>query len=415
MTTASHGQSQQNQSAPQSGASGLSGLSETEKVSAIRAELPVTGRYVYLNAGTNGPLPRRSHEALVASSARELNEGRIAPAAFTGLFQNLDAARAAFAAVLHCDPAEVALTHNTTEGMNIALMGLRWQQGDEIVTSVAEHPGGLYPVYLLHQRYGVTIRMTEIALPGRDPVEELRKALSPRTKAVVLSHVSWATGMVLPVRELADLAHSVGALFICDAAQAAGMVPSDVYALGVDAYACSGQKWLCGPDGTGALFVRRDRWGDIQQTFIGYFGVQPGMSNHEGYYVPSDSARRYDVSTVYPGGLRALSAGLGWIGDELGWDWVYQRIATLGRSCYQALAALDGVTMLTPPDRMAGLVHFRVDGIAPADVTAKLSAADILIRDTHDPDANRVSTGFYNTEEEIGRLRRAIEQILAEQ
>lgn len=411
MNTEPHAQGQQNQSTPQSG---LSGQSDTEKISAIRAELPVTGRYVYLNAGTNGPLPRRSHEALVASSARELNEGRIGAAAFTALFQNLDDARTAFARVLRCDPAEVALTHNTTEGMNIALMGLRWQQGDEIVTSVAEHPGGLYPVYLLHQRYGVISRMTGIALPGHDPVEELRRALSPRTKAVVLSHVSWATGMALPVRELAELAHSVGALFICDAAQAAGMVPSDVYALGVDAYACSGQKWLCGPDGTGALFVRRDRWGDIQQTFIGYFGVQPGMSNHEGYYVPSDSARRYDVSTVYPGGLRALSASLGWIGGELGWDWVYQRIAALGRSCYQALATLDGVTMLTPPDQMAGLVHFRVDGIAPADVTAKLSAADILIRDTHDPDANRVSTGFYNTEEEIDRLRRAIEQMLAE-
>ena len=70
--------------------------------------------------------------------------------------------------------------------------------------------------------------------------------------------------------------------------------------------------------------------------------------------------------------------------------------------------------MLTPPDQMAGLVHFRVDGIAPADVTTRLSAVGILIRDTHDPDANRVSTGFYNTEEEIDRLRRAIEQIGAE-
>ena len=408
MTTEPDGGSKHNQFAPQSG------QSETEKVSAIRAELPVTERYVYLNAGTNGPLPRRSHDALVASSAYELNEGRIGAAAYTRLFQNLDDARTAFATVLHCDPAEVALTHNTTEGMNIALMGMRWQLGDEVVTSVAEHPGVLYPIYLLHQRYGVTIRMTEIALPGHDPVEELRKALSPRTKAVALSHVSWATGMALPVRELADLAHSVGALFICDAAQAAGMVPSNVYALGVDAYACSGQKWLCGPDGTGALFVRRDRWGDIQQTFIGFFGIQFGMSNHEGYYVPADTARRFDVSTVYPGGLRALSASLGWIGEELGWDWVYQRIAALGRYCYEALATLDGVTILTPPDHMAGLVHFRVEGIAPAEVTTQLNAAGILIRDTHDPDANRVSTGFYNTEEEIDRLRRAIEQVCAE-
>lgn len=255
--------------------------------------------------------------------------------------------------------------------------------------------------------------MTRIALPGHDPLEELRAALSPRTKAVVLSHVSWATGMVLPVRALADLAHSVGALFICDAAQSAGMVPSNVYALGVDAYACSGQKWLCGPDGTGALFVRRDRWADIQQTFISYFGIQPGMSDHDGHYVPASSAQRYDVATIYPGGLKALRESLRWIGDEIGWDWVYQRIATLGHYCYDALATLDGVTMMTPRDQMAGLVHFRVEGIAPAELTTALTAANMLIRDTHDPEANRVSTGFYNTEAEIDRLRQTIEQLRA--
>lgn len=386
---------------------------ETEKIMAIRAELPVTARYLYFNAGTNGPLPRRSHDALVASSTLELEEGRIGSAAFTRLLQNLDDARASVATLLQCDPAEIALTHNTTEGMNIALMGLRWQQGDELVTSVAEHPGGLYPAYLLHQRYGVKVRQTEIALAGRDPGEELRKVLSPRTKAVVLSHVSWATGMVLPVRELADLAHSVGAVFICDAAQSAGMAPSNVYELGVDSYACSGQKWLCGPDATGALFVRRDRWGDIQQSFIGFFGIQSGMSDHDGNYVPADTARRYDVSTVYPGGLSALRESLRWIGEDIGWDWVYRRIATLGRYCYEALATLDGVTMMTPRDRMAGLVHFRVEGIAPTELTTKLHAAGILIRDTHDPDANRVSTGFYNTEAEIDCLRDAIEQVQA--
>src|SRR5262249_43116750 len=156
-------------------------------------------------------------------------------------------AREAVAALLSCDPAEVALTHNTTEGMNIALMGLDWRPGDEVVTASTEHPGGLYPVYLLHQRYGVRIRMTEIGMPGGNPVEQLRAVLGPRTRAVVLSHVSWATGMVMPLEQLIELTHRAGALFICDAAQSCGMLPTRVSALGVDAYACSGQKWLCGP------------------------------------------------------------------------------------------------------------------------------------------------------------------------
>ncbi len=388
-------------------------FADADKIAAIRAELPVTQRYAYLNAGTNGPLPRRGHEAIAACSQQELEEGRIGPAGFTRLLQGLTQAREAMASVLGCDPAEVALTHNTTEGMNIAVMGLDWQRGDEVVTATTEHPGGLYPAYLLHQRYGVKVRMTEIGLPDRDPVEELRRALSPRTKAVILSHVSWATGMVLPLRELADVTHRAGALLISDAAQSCGMVPSRVYELGVDAYACSGQKWLCGPDGTGALFVRKDRWPDIHQTFIGYFGVQPGMSDFAGNFVPADTARRYQVGALHPGSLQALAASLRWIGGDLGWEWVYGRIAALGQYCYEALAALDGVTVITPRERMAGLVHFRVDGLPPTELTARLNDAGIRIRDTHYPEANRVSTGFYNTEDEIDRLAQAIREIQA--
>jgi L-cysteine/cystine lyase len=387
---------------------------DREKVERIRAELPVTQRYRYFNAGTNGPLPQRTHDTLVANAQLELSEGRIGQVAFTRLLKNLNDTRSAAAKLLGCDAGEITLTRNTTEGMNIAVMGLNWQAGDEVITAETEHPGGLHPVYLLHQRYGVRIRMTKIGHPDLDPIAELGTVLNLRTKAVVLSHVNWATGMVLPIPEMADLAHEHGALFICDAAQAVGMVPSNVYELGVDAYACSGQKWLCGPDGTGALFVRKERRSDIQQTFMSYFAIQPGMSDHDGNYVPSAGGERYEISLGYSGALKGLQASLSWISEEIGWDWVYRRIATLGRYCYAALSALDGVTMMTPQERMAGLVHFRVAGIAPTDLTAKLEAADILIRDTHNPDANRVSTGFYSTEAEIDHLCDAIRRIQAE-
>jgi L-cysteine/cystine lyase len=382
-----------------------------EKILAIRAELPAVHDRLYLNTGTNGPFPQRSYDALVAAAGVELREGRIGMATWQRLFANMAEARGRFAALLGCSPDEIALTHNTTEGMNIALAGMRWEPGDEVITATTEHPGGLYPVYLLKGRYGVRIRMTDIALKDLDPVEELARALTPRTKAVVLSHVSWSTGMVLPLREMADLAHSVGALLICDAAQAGGMVPSNVYELGVDAYACSGQKWLCGPDGTGALFVRRDRLADIGQTYMGYAGVQMGMSSFEGYYVPPPTAARYEAATLHPPSVVALVTSLGWIADDIGWDWVYERIATLGRYCYDALAAIPGVTMYTPRERMAGLTHFTLAGITPPDLAAKLAEQGIVIRYTPNPHANRVATGFYNTEEEIDRLAEAVDTI----
>lgn len=382
--------------------------SEQDKISAIRAELPATERIVYLNTGTNGPLPRRSHDALVAYSEQELAEGRINSDVFPRLFRISDEARADLAGLLRCSPDEVALTHNTTEGVNTALMGLDWRPGDEIITSRAEHPGVLYPVYLLRQRYGVRIRMTNIGMPGSDAQAELQQALSPRTRAVALSHVSWSTGVVLPIRELADATHAAGALFICDAAQSCGMVPSDVYALGVDAYACSGQKWLCGPDGTGALFVRKDRLGDIQMSAMGYHSVRHGMSDYEGHFVPPAAASRYQMATIYPASIVALSASLRWITEEIGWDWAYQRIAALGSACYEALAALDGVTILTPRDRMAGLIHFNVAGIAPAALCERMAKQGVVARSTPDPVAVRVATGFYNTEGDIARLIAAI-------
>jgi len=219
--------------------------------------------------------------------------------------------------------------------------------------------------------------------------------------------------MVLPLRELADLAHDAGALLIVDAAQGGGMVPSRVYDLGVDAYAISGQKWLCGPDGTGALFVRRDRLADIHLSYAGYMSIRHGMSDHEGNFVPAPGASRYEAATLYPAGLAGWHAGLRWLADEVGWDWIYRRIAALGAYCYDALAALDGVTLHTPRDEMAGLVHFTLNDVAPADLTVRLAERDILIRHTPTPAANRVSTGFYNTEEEIDRLVAAIREIRA--
>lgn len=381
------------------------------KLASIRTELPVTWRYVYMNTGTNGPLPNRAHEALGAYAQRELIEGRISSTAFTEMLETIGRARAAMADVLGCDARDVALTHNTTEGINIALMGIDWRPGDEIITATTEHPGVLYPAYLLHQRYGVRIRMTDIGKPGVDPVDALRQALGPRTRAVALSHVSWSTGVTLPLAELVELTHQAGVLFVCDAAQSCGMVPSRVLDLGVDAYACSGQKWLCGPDGTGALFVRQDRLGDIQSTFAGYHSIRHGMSDFEGYFVPTAGAQRFEVATINPASAAAFSASLRWLTEEVGLDWVYERIARLGRLCHDRLTQIDGVTVITPRDLMAGLIHFTLDAAAPADVVKQLAEERILIRAIPDPAVLRASIGFYNTEEEIAQFAASVATI----
>jgi L-cysteine/cystine lyase len=384
---------------------------DADKIAAIREELPATHRIAYFNTGTNGPLPRRSVAALVEYAQIELEQGRVGPGAWELYDATMNETRAALAALLGCADDEVALTHNTTEGMNIALMGLDWAPGDEVVTATSEHEGGLNPVALLRERYGVTVRYTAIGLRDCDPAAELAQALSPRTKAVVLSHASWSTGAILPMRQLADLAHDAGALVICDAAQSCGMLPANVYELGVDAYACSGQKWLCGPDGTGALFVRRESLERIRQTYIGYWGTKSRVNHAESVFEPGEGAKRYQFASLYPPAVKALGVSLNWIAGEVGWDWAYRRIRELGRYCHAALARIDGVSLYLPEPVITGLVHFTVAGVAPADLTAQLAEQGIIIRHTPEPQLNRVATGFYNTEEEIDRLAQAIAEI----
>jgi L-cysteine/cystine lyase len=381
------------------------------KIQAIRAALPAVERYTYLNNGTNGPLSRPAHHAIIDYAAMQLEDGRIRMANWERFFQAMTETRAAFSDLLGCDPLELALTHSTTEGMNIALMGLDWRPGDELITASTEHEGGLNPCALIRHRYGVTVHYTDIGLTGVDPLAELQRVLNERTKAVVLSHASWATGAILPMREISEMAHRVGALVICDAAQSCGMVPTNVRDLGVDAYACSGQKWLCGPEGTGALFVRQDRLDQFQPSYFGYFGLKSRVKSADDPFIVSDGARRYEAATLYPPSVAGLGATLKWIKEEVGWDWAYERIRQLGAYCHDTLAATPGVQMYCPKSEVVGLMHFTVDGIAPADLTMGLMERGVLIRHTPFPELNRVATGFYNTEEDIDRLVAAIADI----
>lgn len=388
-------------------------LSDSEKIASIREQFPVLKRFVYLNTGTNGPLPSTSAQVMQDYFQSELENGRITMDAFGRMLGERDKARELLASLLGCDASEVALTHNTTEGMNIALLGIDWQPGDEIITANSEHEGGLNPVALLKERYGVTVHYTNIGLRDCDTLAELERYLSPKTKAVVLSHVSWASGMILPMREISERAHQVGAVVICDAAQSFGMIPVSVYDLGVDAYACSGQKWLCGPDGTGALFIRSDRLDFFKQSFMAYFSLKNRMVSNDVPFEVTEGARRHEAVTISPATVAGLNAGLEWIAKEVGWEWAFERIRKLNAYAHKRLSQVEGVQIYLNEPSGSGLLHFALEGMPPAELTEALTTKGILIRHTPLPLLNRVATGFYNTEEDIDRLAEAIGEIYA--
>ena len=233
-------------------------LPDDEKIPAIREALPSTAAGIYLNTGSAGPLPRETARAMAEAEAWELRTGR----ADRNYWQ--DGAGAAGrgpgggGGVLGTDPGRIALTHAATDGMNVATWAIDWQAGDRAVTTSLEHAGGLGPLWALRERRGVELDVADLGMGG-DPasaIEAMDRAIGPGTRLVSLSHVSWATGARLPVREIAEIAHARGALVAVDGAQAVGAIPVSVEELGVDFYSVPAQKWLLGPEGIGRALLR---------------------------------------------------------------------------------------------------------------------------------------------------------------
>jgi len=383
-----------------------------EKLASVRRGVPVTERIAFLNTGSHGPLTAAAGAIISRLAEEEVQTGRLGAVQFAQTGELRRATRAQFARVLGCSVDEVALTGSTTAGMNAACWGLNWQTGDEIVTTTAEHQGGLAALYVLESRFGVRLRFAELGRHGERVLDSIAAALNERTRAVVVSHVSWSAGIVLPLKEVAELAHGAGALVFVDGAQSGGAIPIDVNALGVDAYAIPGQKWLCGPEGFGAVYASRERVQEIRPSFAG--GLTFASYDLAGHYSIRDDAGRLNMpGSPYVPALAGMEASLRWFLDEVGPDWAYQRIVENAARCRALLEAIDGVEVITPPGRHAGLLHFTVAGCDPVAVEEELLRRNVLVRSMEAPACIRASTGFYNSEGDLQALAQGLREILA--
>ena len=382
------------------------------RLETLRAQLPAVLTTGYFNTGSNGPIPRVAFEAAEAANRRELERGRIAPGTYEG---NRDRNRhvAALAAdIFGAAPDEIALTHSACEGLNAALMGMTWDRGDEVVTTSEEHPGLLLPLALLAHRYGVVTRIADVGDGGSGVVDALAAQITSRTRVIALSHVLWSTGAVLPLCEIADLAREHELLTVVDAAQSAGQVPVDLHGMGIDAYAMAGQKWLCGPEATGLLYIRRDRFPDIAPTYARY-----GQFETSGFFLPAAGAMRYEIGEFYNPAIAAQAAVLEWLRDSVGLNWAYGRIAHLGAEFRRRVATIDQVSVVTPEISMAGLVHFNVASLPPQEVAAWLYDRGYTIRYVDSRQCTisaRASIAWWNTDDEVAGLAAAIADLVTE-
>lgn len=382
---------------------------ETDLWPAVRRHFRLDPGVIYLNNGSLGPSPLRVLRDLFAW-ARELS-GNPSEKMWGALGRRLEEVRAKAAAVLGVSADEVALTHNTTEGIGTVGLGLELKPGDRVITTDQEHPGGAGVWRFLETR-GIRRDPVAIQVPGEDRdrfadlfSERIERALTRRTRVLALPHVTFGTGHVLPLARMADLGRRRRLLLCVDGAHPPGMMPVDLAAIGCDSYASSSHKWLLAPPGTGLLAVR----GELRERLV------PRVFTGTGF--TGNTARRFDDF-----GTRNLSEVLaqGSAIDFhllLGPERVGRRIQDLSERVRQGLSLLDRVSLLTPlaPGASAGMTTFRVERIPHSRILEGLSRrAHFVLRAVPELDAIRVSTGIYNTFEEIDVFLGALEETLRE-
>jgi len=350
----------------------------------FRSQFPVFEHSAYLNAGTEGPLPRQAADAVRERIDSEVSRGRCGMPYMTEVRELAAELRSAYARVLSCDPLDVALTGSTTDGCNTVLSGLDLGSGDEIVTSDEEHPGLLAPLGRLKHHSGVKVRVV--------PFAELAGAVTAKTRLVACSHVSWVSGRVVDSEALA----ATGVPVLLDAAQGIGAVPVDIHALGCAFYAGSGQKWLCGPEGSGCLYVRRDQLDELTVPWPGYGSLADAQQALDS--PPAENAARFDHG--FPPGMRSAwaLASLGVL-ESAGWEWVHSRATALAAGLAEQLAELG---LEVGPRGRSTLVSWKAPDVE-AEVT-RLAEAGFVVRSIPTHGLVRTSVGAWSSEEELAQL-----------
>jgi L-cysteine/cystine lyase len=311
---------------------------------------------------------------MIAEQLVDVAQGRGGEPYFSRALGMRDEVRAKLAALLGVEPTQVALTRSTTDGCNIVLAGLDLGPEDEVVTSDVEHFGLIGPLHASGARV-VTA-----------PEDGILEAVTDRTRLIAISHVSWVTGNALdPARIKAE----TGLPILVDGAQSAGVIP--VEAGGVDYYAVSCQKWLCGPDVTGALVVARPD--DLRVALPSYFA----QTEHQpdGSYVAREGAERFDSGWIGTSSLAGLSKAL-----DVAPEWRFERVAEIAAKCRTALA--ERFEVITKPNQ-AGLVTFRPTS-NPTKLVEKLRGDGVIVRELPGRNLIRVSCGYWTSDSDLDRL-----------
>ncbi|MFN6475799.1 aminotransferase class V-fold PLP-dependent enzyme [Nostoc sp. DedQUE07] len=377
-----------------------------------REQFPALGNKAYFNYGGQGPMPQRAMDAIAQTQAYVQQIGPFGNEAFSWIAPQTQAARVAIASELNAPSETITLTQNVTVGCNIAMWGIEWRAGDHLLLSDCEHPGVIATAREISRRFSVEVTTCPLkaTLNEGDPVTIIAQHLRPNTRLVILSHVFWNTGQVLPLDKIAEVCRNNHSALLIDAAQSAGLLPLNLTELGVDFYAFTGHKWLCGPAGAGGLYVRPEARESLKPTFIGLNGVVVDSQSQPVDWLPD--GRRYEVSTLayplYLGLKEAIAIHQQWGTSQER----YEQICHNSEYLWRQLTALPDIKCLRTSPPESGIVSFQLENNQPQanlKLVKFLDSQKILTRTIADPSCIRASVHYFTLESEIDQLIEAIQ------
>jgi len=384
--------------------------------SAARAEMLIDPTATYLNTGSYGPSPRIVFECVTALRRQLAAE----PVDF--LWRTtpplLWAARERLAGFVGASPQSLIFTVNVTAGINIVAAALRLPAPGDVLVPSHEYGSMVYAWERACQRQGLTLRTVPIPMPpmsAGDVVQAIVAAMSPKTRLLMVSHVLYTTGMVMPVRELCAEARRRGILTLIDGAHAPGMVPVSVADLGCDFYAANCHKWLLAPIGAGFLYVAPGNEDRLQPLSVSWgWHYDRAKADERDDWGGTPRLRSFEFEgTRDPSPWLTVPTAID-LHERLGPAAIRSRHRELADHVRQALGRIAGLALATPDqaDLRGALTSFRLAATAPAaELRQHLwerHRIEVPIIEQATGNYLRISTRFYNTEEEVDRLAAAL-------
>ena len=386
-----------------------------KKFQKIRKNIPALNNQIYVNWGGAGPSPKRVIENINTFLEWESEIGPFHPKVREKSIQLKQTLRETISKIFKSTPDEIAITDNTTTGINIAASGIDWEKSDEVIVANQEHPGGFLPWLVWSKRKNIKVKLLETGESDEELINNLTRTITKFTKVVCISHISWLTGKIFPIKLISKICKKNSVLLVVDGAQSIGQKDIDIPKTGADIYTISGQKWLMGPQGTGALYIRKNILKNILLSRATYGNARLKNLNKL-TFTPFSNAKKFENGTTNIGLISGLIESLN-LYHQLGPSRIEKRIKNLTEKLVELMQNEQRINILSPIKKIeSGIVSFSIQGIESSRVVELLLKRKIILREVEStPISARVSIHYVNTEKEIEDIASSIIEIAQKQ